>query len=236
MMNKTEYQANEDQWNAVFKEGGRWEKAYGRRQTRLFAEAFCKHTQIDLESGQTILDSSCALGDAIPALASQFPNAKLHGCDLSSVAIARCKKEQGDQASFFVGAMEEITGTYDMIYSSNTLEHLVDYQEKVRELLKHCRYLCILVPYDEQRFGRDLEYDLEADHVVTFRENSFNFLLEEGSAKHVHPPRVISIPTAWSWSLLNWIIQPLKNILRPFFGRPMVRNQKQILYEIKSAE
>jgi len=233
MMKKRERYSTEDQWNAAFKKGGQWETANGRRQTRLFAEAFCSHTRVDLVPGQSLLDCGCALGDAFPVFASRFPDTRLHGSDLSSTAIHRCKERFFNLASFSVGSMEEVSGMYDMIYSSNTLEHFTDYKEKARNLLQHCRYLCILVPYNETRFGKDLEFEPHSEHVVTFREDSFNFLLEEGRAKQIHRPRVFAVPKAWSWSLSGWIIQPLKNILRPLFQRPIVRNQKQILYEFE---
>ncbi len=236
MMKKRERYSTEDQWNAAFKKSGQWETANGRRQTRLFAEAFCRHTCVDLEGGQSLLDCGCALGDAIPVFASRFPGARLHGCDLSSVAIHRCKERFFDLASFSVASMEEVSGMYDMIYSSNTLEHFADYKVKACKLLQHSRYLCILVPYNETRFGKDLEYEPHSEHVVTFREDSFDFLLEEGRARQIHRPRVLAVPKAWSWSLTDWIVQPLKNIVRPLFQRPIVRNQKQILYEIERAD
>ncbi len=233
MIKKRERYSNQNQWNAAFEKGGQWETAKGRRQTRLFAEAFCRHICVDLESSQSLLDCGCALGDAFPVFASRFPNARLHGCDLSSVAIHRCKERFFDLASFSVTSMEEVSGMYDMIYSSNTLEHFTDYKEKARNLLQHCRYLCILVPYNETRFGKDLEYEPHSEHVVTFREHSFDFLVDEGHAKKVHPPKVFTVPKAWSWSLSDWIVQPLKNIVRPLLQRPIMRNQKQILYEFE---
>lgn len=236
MMNKRERYSNQDQWNTAFKKGGQWETDHGRRQTRLFAEAFCKQTRIDLESGQSLLDCGCALGDAFPVFARRFPNARLHGCDLSSVAIQRCNERFSDLASFSVTSMEEISGVFDVIYSSNTFEHFTDYEDKARILLQHCRYLCILVPYNEQLFGKDLEYDPYGPHVVTFRADAFDFLLEEGRAKQIHRPCVLAVPKAWSWSLSDWIVQPLKNIVRPLLQRPIVRNRKQILYELERAD
>lgn len=236
MRNKRDRLSTKEDWDAYFEEGGPWEVNGGPEQSRLFAAAFCRHTRIQLESGQSLLDCGCALGDALPVFSKYFPKAQLHACDFSTVAIRRSKEQYVNLASFSVVSMEEVSGMYDMIYSSNTLEHFADYKEKARKLLQHCRYLCILVPYNEKRFGKDLEYDPHCHHVVTFCEHSFDFLIDEGHAKKVHPPKVFTVPKAWSWSLSDWIVQPLKNIVRPLLQRPIVRNNKQILFEIENRD
>jgi O-antigen/teichoic acid export membrane protein/SAM-dependent methyltransferase len=225
-----------DQWDNFFSPGGQWEINRGREQTRLFANAFCEHTSIDLRNGQTLLDCGCALGDATPVLKKHFPTARLYACDFSTESIRRCKEQFVNIASFFVASIDEISGVFDVIYSSNTLEHFTDYKDKVRIMLQHCRYLCILVPYNEQRFGKDLEYDPYYHHVVTFREHSFDFLLDEGLAKKIYRTKVFAVPNAWSWSRRTWIKQSLKNIIRPLLWLPLARNNKQILFEIETNE
>jgi SAM-dependent methyltransferase len=188
-----------------------------------------------MESGWSLLDSSCALGDALPIFNKHFPKVQLYACDFSTEAIQRCKERFADLASFFTASLEEIPDVYDVIYSSNTLEHFCDYKEKARTLLQHCRYLCILVPYDERsKCGKDLEYGPYCHHVVTFREHSFDFLLDEGLAKKIHQPKVFAVPKAWSWTLTDRVKQSLKNIFRLLLKRPLARNGKQILFEIET--
>lgn len=236
-MNNRGRLSTEAQWNDFFKKGGLWELRGGHEQTRLFAKAFCKHTQIrKLEKGQSLLDSSCALGDALPIFYKRFPKATLFGCDFSRMAIDRCKERFPDIASFFMESMEGIQTKYDVIYSSATLEHFVDFREKARLLLQRCRYLCILVPYNEQRFGKDLEYNPYYDHVATFREDTFNFLLEEDLAQNILSRKIISVPKAWSWTRKKWIKQNAKNIVRMLKNTPIAQNPKMILFEIERKE
>ena len=223
---------SQEHWSNYFQLG--WEKNNGRNQTRLFAEAFAKHTRIDRLSCKSLLDSSCALGDAFPVLHNIFPNATLFGSDFSEVAINRCKAEYGNLGSFSVKSIENIEGYFDVIFSSATLEHFTDYQQKSRILLSHCKYLCILVPYNEQRLGRDLSFKPENDHVVTFRQNSFDYLVKEGVAEVV-TNIIFRVPGAWSWTLKDYILQPIKNIIRLLLGRPLVWERKMILFEIKSS-
>lgn len=229
---RTERLESNAQWDNYFQSG--WEENKGRDQTRLFAKAFAKHTCIDRLSCKSVLDSSCALGDAIPVFRRIFPKAKLSGYDFSEVAISECKKKYGDLADFSVTSIENIEGNFDIIYSSATLEHFADYQQKARKLLRHCKTLCILTPYNEQRFGHDLSPTPESDHVVTFRQNSFDFLLEEGTGVTIKNVKIFSVPGAWGWSSREYVIQTLKNLVRPFMGRPLKENSQTILFEIES--
>ncbi len=236
MSSKRDRLSTKEDWDAFFEVGSSWEANRGSEQTRLFAESFCKHTDVDFDSVQSILDSSCAMGDALPVFRKHFPKAQLYACDFSKVAISRCKKRYSDVADFYVASFEDISGMYDVIFSSATLEHFTDYKEKARALLRHCRYLCILVPYNEQRFGNDLEYDQHSDHVVTFTEHSFDFLLGEGYARRIDCPKSFYVPKAWSWTLRTSIIQTLKNIICLVMGRSIMRNRKMILFEIERNE
>lgn len=171
----------------------------------------------------------------MPVLAKFFTNAKLFGSDFSTEAIRRCKEGFLTQVSFLLASFEELTGDYDIVFSSATLEHFTDYKEKARALLRHGKYLCILVPYCERRFGKDLEYDLKSDHVVTFREDSFEFLLNEGLAKSIFPPKVFYVPRAGVRTFRSLVIEPVKDIVRLFLKRTLAKKTKMILYEIERA-
>jgi len=95
----------------------------------------------------------------------------------------------------------------------------------------------VLVPYNEQREGKDLEcFPPERDHVRTFRERSFDFLVEEGLASGIHSPKVLRVPGAWSWTVRQRAVQTVKNAARFALGRPLVREKWMILYEIANAD
>ena len=222
-----------DDWDAFFEVDGPWEKRRGREQTRLFAEAFCR-ANITLDKGQSLLDASCGLGDALPVFAERFPEARLYGCDYSATAVEKSRERFARCAEFFTAAIEEIEETYDVIYSSNTLEHCLDYRDKARAMLGHCGTLCVLVPYNEKRGGKDLVYDPAEHHVVTFRKDAFDFLLREGLAGEIRW-KVFAVPKAWSWSLADWVKQPLLNVPRWLLNRRLSRHKRQILFEIIAA-
>jgi Methyltransferase domain len=224
---------SEGEWDNYFAEG--WEQNGGCNQSRLFAEAFCKNTRLSLGPGSTFLDSSVALGDSIPVLKKHFPKTRFFGYDFSEVAIKTASKRFPGYATFSHRAIEDITDHFDVIYSSNTLEHFVEYRERAKMMLSKCRILCILVPYNEQRNGQDLTYSPEVDHVATFREDTFDFLIDEGLAKYIYVSKPFVVPAAWSWSTQQLVAESFKNILRLLLNKPIARNRKSILYEIEEA-
>ncbi|MBN1918067.1 MAG: class I SAM-dependent methyltransferase [Verrucomicrobia bacterium] len=223
-------------WNDYFGEDGGWESNRGRVQTRAFVKAFCTRSRLDRHAPSTILDASCALGDAMPVLRRHFPNATLFGNDFSDVAVRRSRERYGTLAEFSVRAMDDIDGTYDLVYSSATLEHFIDSEQLARTLLSHSQHLAVVVPYNEQRHGQDLEcFPPESDHVRTFREHSFDFLLDERLARRVEASRPFRVPGAWSWTPRQRVVQTAKNAARWALGRPLVHEKTMILFEIENA-
>jgi ubiquinone/menaquinone biosynthesis C-methylase UbiE len=218
-------------WNNYFVEDGGWERNRGKTQTRMFAEAFCQHVRLDYAGTFTLLDVGCALGDALRAFHEHYPNAELHGIDISDVAISRCQAELGVQAQFSVGSIERLVQSFDVIYVSNVLEHFTDYKEKVRSLTKHCRRLCIMVPFNERCNGKPLMPDPNQHHQHTFQRNSFDYLVREGVAKLVCP-HVVSCPGAWGWTLRQKVKQELKNPIRWLLGRPRSYELLQVIFDI----
>lgn len=221
-------------WDAYFSPGGGWEKNGGREQTRIFAETFCKNVRLPLDRGLKLLDVGCALGEAIRVFRREYPYAELAGIDLSPVAINRCRADLGKLATFSVGSIEEIEGDYDVIYVSNVLEHFADYRQRARHLLKKCRRLCIMVPFEERENGVDLHPDPHKQHQVTFGKNSFDFLLHEGDALTIKK-HIVACPGAWGFNnstLIKRIKLKLKKTIVKMHGLDIVNEYYQIIYDI----
>lgn len=222
--------------NEYFKEDGAWEKNKGRQQTKLFAYYF---DQVITFTDQkfTLLDVGCALGQTAAFFSRRYPNARVSATDISDVAIERCRKYYGELAHFFTADIEDITGFFDVIYCSNVLEHFHDFMEKTRKLSTCCRRLCIMVPYNERKHGgHKLTPDpTSIDHQITFYENSFDFLLEEGLAETVNH-EIISCPGAWGWNRRQKITHTIDNFFRKITGRPHDHELLQIIFDIKTVK
>jgi SAM-dependent methyltransferase len=215
----------------LLQRGGGWECNGGRAQSRVFAEHFLRHFEIDRNATFSLLDVGCALGDAIEVFSKNFPRAKLHGIDFSGVAIQRCIEQLGDKATFSVGDIAAVCGQYDVIYCSNTLEHFSDFEDKALQLASHCNRLCVLVPYKELEGGKPIQPGNKDHHQHTFYDNSFEFMLTGGAVVEIRS-FVFSAPGAWGWSAKDKLVQPLKNIARLALGRRLLSEPFQILYDI----
>lgn len=223
-----------DWWERYFAVGGDWESMGGRRQTRTFAEHFIRRSGLSADQAFSLLDAGCALGDALALFAAAYSKAQLHGIDFSATAVARCREALGENVQLACGDLTAITGQYDAIYCSNTLEHFADFEERARQLLAHCCRLFVMVPFHELREGRPLRPDPIQHHQHTFERDSFDFLLREGLASRIDAS-VFACPGAWGWSPPQHAIQGLKNLARLALGRPWVQAPYQVLYTIEAA-
>jgi SAM-dependent methyltransferase len=229
-----------DCWDAYFAPGGDWERNGGRKQTRVFARCFCKAVRFDASAAFSLLDLGCALGEAIRVLHRRYPAARLTGMDISRVAIDRCRSELGHLAAFRVGGMTDIEGHYDVIHTSNVLEHFVDHRGPARALLAHCDRLCIMVPFEEtDQTGNPLqpkpcEQDGRDAHHRTFFRDSFHFLIAEGLAESI-AVHTMACPGAWgSWNAMALLRHRYKNFCRRLKGKPPrpLAGPLQVVYDV----
>ena len=205
-----------------------WDAAGGREQTRLFAKYFLD--TVRLPAAETLLDISCAKGDAMPEFHARYPHLKLFGSDISERAISDARETHGGIARFETATVESLSGFYDIIYCSNTLEHFGNYHEIAREMLAHCRWLYVLTPYRELADGKPLSAKCSgyvADHVCTFDEHSFDAL--SGDILSIKT-WVRYMPGAWGTGRV-----PLWRRLSAFVRRkPQRIDYRQIIYELQS--
>lgn len=221
-------------WDERFAPGGAWETNGGRQQTRLFAEALCRH--IDLQRGEafTLCDVGCALGEALKVFKRKFPQAILFGIDFSSTAISRCKAESPGLAQYSVGSFESLSGQFDVIYASNILEHFLDYEEKTRVLLGHCQRLLVMVPFREPLASEPDELSPGSVHRHSFSERSFDFLIAQGLACSVDL-KVVSCRGAWGWTWKQKLTEEAKNVVRRLLSGWQSIEPLQIIFDISRA-
>jgi SAM-dependent methyltransferase len=203
-------------WDERFRTGF-WEAVGGRQQTAQFAWAQARRMPVPAAFGGSILDFGCGLGDAIPVYRRFWPAATLAGADFAESAIAAARERYGDWARFHIA--DHVTcPPSDVIITSNVLEHLENDTDVVRALIDKCGDLFVTVPYDEQ-------YLIDEHRRRYTRESFAEFA-----------PKIISIFPSAGWSQFGlqqcWYEIYLKNLLRPLFGKSIVRRRLQIMYHI----
>lgn len=111
-------------------------------------------------------DFGCGLGNFTNNLYEIFPKFEIYGVDFSANAINYAKKHFS-KVSFLEVDLDNLSDDFDIMITSNTLEHFSNPQIVVQKLLKHTKkYLIMLVPYEER--------DLYEEHLFDFERDFFN--------------------------------------------------------------
>jgi len=208
-----------DYWEHRFATGD-WEAKLGCQQTILFAKDNVRLMKIPLCFSGRILDFGCGLGDAMPVYREYFQHASLIGVDMTQAAILKCKEKYSAIAHFIQCDYNQVPEA-DVIIACAVFEHLSNQMEVARHLLTRCDDLYIVVPYKQV-------LNSSSEHVNSYDEKSFS---EFGEYDYT-----VFLSKGWSQYGLNlWLNTYLKNIIRPFFGRVIVRRNKMIMFHIKGA-
>ena len=160
-----------------------WEKNNGKGQSLFFAKiahsampAFFKRDLV--RNAWTVIDIGCALGDGTAYLAKQFPSCRFIGYDFSFEAIKQAS-DQYTNCEFAVADIYELNTSADVIFSSNTLEHLNNPNMLIEQMCNSAKkYVVLLLPLDDS-------LDI-SEHINIFSLDSFplhigNFYLESYS-------------------------------------------------------
>lgn len=135
--------------------------------------------QLGLPQDARVLDAGCGRGLVLFWLATRYPGYRLHGVEIDSAKVARNQAvaqrmglpsplafEQGDLSSIDVAE-----ATYDLIFSIDVLEHIVDDVRVLRTLrsaLKPSGVLLLHLPLrhqDQRRIFPAFRNHTVADHV-----------------------------------------------------------------------
>ncbi|KAB2657537.1 glycosyltransferase [Brucella tritici] len=164
---------SKEYWDQRFLDN--WDEKLGHEQSRYFAEialeCMPKWLQHEARSKQlTVCDWGCAEGDGTEILARMFPSQLLTGVDFSSEAI-KVAKERYSHIRFLV---EDWVGgeapekAFDIVFSSNTLEHFHEPYNVLQRLFKVARK-CVIIQIPFREFVRHEE------HHYTFQASNLEF-------------------------------------------------------------
>lgn len=156
-----------------------WESHEGPRQSRFFSRVALDLLPAwlldELRAGLTVADWGCAQGDGTAALTECVPHRQLTGIDFSTVAVAQAQSRY-PQITF--KAQDWLAGSddgarYDVVFSSNTLEHFEQPFDVLGALVRHARKAVVLaLPYRE--------FERIDEHFFTFTADNLPLRLDGG--------------------------------------------------------
>lgn len=169
-----------------------WQQNDGSTQTRLFMQGLVAALPATIAAelragGRTVLDWGCALGEGVDELARAFPDCAVAGADCADSAIATARAHFPDR-EFVLTDDEDLPAIYDVVVTSNCLEHFRNPLAVVLRHLQRTRRLYIaMVPWNEA--------PLIDQHFAQFREESFP--AELAGFRRVHSAVFPVDPRAW---------------------------------------
>ncbi len=166
-------------WDGRFAQN--WEACQGPAQSRFFARLALERLprwlvdQIRRDS-LTVCDWGCAQGDGTDVWASYVDSKQLTGVDFSPVAIEQARRRYPAirfKCEDWLAAGTDTGATFDLVFSSNTLEHFHDPYEVLHLVSRHAtKGLILALPYREA--------DRIDEHFYTFLPINIPVTLRNG--------------------------------------------------------
>ncbi|MDB6121291.1 MAG: ubiE [Pedosphaera sp.] len=107
-------------------------------------------------SPSKVLDYGCGAGGCMTLLKDFFPDAEIHGIDISDEALKKANSRFSDCrfASFDGSKAPYPDGNFDVIFSSHVLEHVLDLGKCIEDIARMVRkggYVCLTLPCANER-------------------------------------------------------------------------------------
>lgn len=168
MINSNQY------WNDLFEKEDQTQKR--TEQTNFFVNLAINNLPAWIiedirDNNLSICDVGCAEGTGTQILQESFQNSNVSGVDFSEKAIEIARKSHKN-CRFNVADVKSMSQKYDVIFSSNVLEHFYDSSKVMRHLVSCAESYCILLlPFRE--------YYTCPEHASYFDFQSFPLTINE---------------------------------------------------------
>lgn len=165
-------------WNQRFETD--WNDFGGDDQTNFFANTLCNMLPqwfIDelKENKYSVCDLGCADGNALPIWNDFFKGCSIYGEDFAENAIKNARKKYPEFMYLVSDIMQpEGNRQYDVVISSNTVEHFRDTEEVLRNIcIRSNKYTLIMLPYrEDEGLTEEHEVKFHTDKVPQYIDNN----------------------------------------------------------------
>jgi trans-aconitate 2-methyltransferase len=108
---------------------------YHKFQSQRFAPFDDLFAMIDVRPGLRVVDLGCGTGELTARLAEQLPQSDIVGIDSSPEMLARARSLASPGLRFERGAIEDVAGQWDLVFSHATLQWIEDHATLIPRLL-----------------------------------------------------------------------------------------------------
>lgn len=171
---------SESYWDARFRED--WESCDGPWQTRFFYQVAVNSLPAWLlwqikSQPLTLVDWGCAQGDGADVWASHMSPERVAAVDFSAVAIEQAAKRYPSIRFIhedWLDDAQDIKDTFDIVFSSNTLEHFHSPFAVLQKLVRRAKTAVILtLPYREMERIDEHFYTFLPENIPVRLPNGF---------------------------------------------------------------
>ncbi len=168
-------------WNARFSSKD-WENNQGKQRTLFFGQLAIDNIpswlKVYIESKNlSICDFGCALGQATKLLTTTFPNNDVTGQDISELGIKEAKRIFPELKFTSEDLLQTTEEKYDVLFSSNTLEHFYDPHDIVSKLANSTRnFLIFLLPFYDDLKIKEHFYSFTYQNIPRVIADKFSLL------------------------------------------------------------
>ena len=201
---------SQEYWNELFEK--KEQNIVRAQQTAFFVNLAIENLPQwiieDIERNRmSIGDIGCAEGIGTEILTSYFKRSKIVGIDFSSQAIA-VAKETHPNCSFEVGDIRNLEKDFDVLFTSNVLEHFYYSQQVLKSMIKHAQKYCIiLVPFRE--------YYTVPEHFSYFDFQSFPLHIEDYELCYFKPINITGENVKFWYGEQMLVVYGRKDYVRP---------------------
>ncbi len=174
-----------------------WNFVGGGEQTMYFAAGlFANVDYSKIKNVETVLDYGCATGDSSIILKIFLPKAKISLFDISKVGVSKAILKY---SRFIPVEKYSQDKKYDLVYSSNVIEHVDNPKAFVQNIIELSnKYIIIQCPWKELHYLNNqliTPQNQTSEHKWTIDEDFFNKYIDNEKVTWVKTIGVV--PMAW---------------------------------------
>jgi SAM-dependent methyltransferase len=212
-MEDNEFDQFSDNYNAILSQ----QLNFFEGDTAYFAEYKINKLRTLLPfTPRAILDFGCGIGRSAQFLQQYFPQAKIHGCELSTKSLEQARLILPAAEFFLTKDLQDKAATYDCVFVSNVFHHIPPAERKqaFAAIVQACQPDAAIVIFEHNPFNpvtRHLVNTCPFDKdAVLLKPKELKALFQQAGMKNIQAEYTLFFPAflqrlRWLEKYLGWL-------------------------------